>query len=607
MTATQVDKAIARTPLLLGLFSWVTLAAGLLRQERPVALRSCAWYAKREPTLLRWCGGTCGSLLRLFPLPRPSLMWRKSPCHCSTALWTPLPMRLEGSQVYPTPLLPMYKVEVRYGEKSFNLDVPERNPCLQSFVDGVIPDPADQPPSVQNLINRFLDITECFPEELRDTGLPYFIDWLKEKVMLVEITAFSDNDAYTIFETMNDRGLSLTPTDMLKGYLLANISGEESRAYSEDVWKKQIGRLQELGKDEETDCIKSWLRSQYAKNIRRRRSGAQPEDFDRIGTEFHRWVREHRNSVGLESSEDFASFITQDLTFYGRAYRVARETAENYTPDFESSFFNAQNSFTLQYPLMLAPLRLSDNEDTMHRKMRLVATFIEIMLARRIWNFRAIDHSTMQYRAFLIMRDIRGREFENLREYLIRLLSPLSPEQDEYIDFHTQEAFRLHGTNSPQVHRLLARLTDFLEVKSGRGSRYPEYAKRSSRKGGYQIEHIWADHAERHGDEFAHPSEFASYRNRIGGLLLLPASHNASYSDKAYEEKVKLYSKENLLACSLHPIAYENDPDFRRFREGSSLQFGPKAHFLKSDLDDRQQLYVELAELCWSPDKLKTI
>ena len=230
------------------------------------------------------------------------------------------------------------------------------------------------------------------------------------------------------------------------------------------------------------------------------------------------------------------------------------------------------------------------------------------MLARRMWNFRAIDHSTMQYRAFLIMRNIRGRELENLREYLIRLTyRPLSPEQEEYIDFHTQEAFRLHGTNSPQVHRLLARLTDFLEVKSGRGSRYPEYAKRSSRKGGYQIEHIWADHAERHGDEFAHPSEFASYRNRIGGLLLLPASHNASYSDKAYEEKVKLYSKENLLACSLHPIAYENDPDFRRFREGSSLQFEPKAHFLKSDLDDRQQLYVELAELCWAPSKLNDV
>ena len=47
------DRAIARTtPLLLGLFSWVTLAAGLLRQDRPIALRSCAWYAKCEPTFI---------------------------------------------------------------------------------------------------------------------------------------------------------------------------------------------------------------------------------------------------------------------------------------------------------------------------------------------------------------------------------------------------------------------------------------------------------------------------------------------------------------------------------------------------------------------------
>ena len=50
-----------------------------------------------------------------------------------------------------------------------------------------------------------------FPEELRDDALPYFIDWLLENVHLVEITAYSDDDAYTIFETMNDRGLSLTP------------------------------------------------------------------------------------------------------------------------------------------------------------------------------------------------------------------------------------------------------------------------------------------------------------------------------------------------------------------------------------------------------------
>lgn len=35
---------------------------------------------------------------------------------------------------------------------------------------------------------------------------------------MVEIVAYSDENAYTIFETMNDRGLNLTPSEMLKGF-----------------------------------------------------------------------------------------------------------------------------------------------------------------------------------------------------------------------------------------------------------------------------------------------------------------------------------------------------------------------------------------------------
>ena len=41
------DKAIARTtPILLGLFSWVTLAAHLLVQESQVKVRQATWYQK---------------------------------------------------------------------------------------------------------------------------------------------------------------------------------------------------------------------------------------------------------------------------------------------------------------------------------------------------------------------------------------------------------------------------------------------------------------------------------------------------------------------------------------------------------------------------------
>jgi len=133
-------------------------------------------------------------------------------------------------------------------------------------------------------------------------ALPYFADWLIENVHLVEITAYSDEDAYTIFETMNDRGLSLTPTDMLKGYLLANITDHVRRSDASQIWKDRVRSLQELGKDEEADGIKAWLRSQYAESIRERKPGAMPQDFDLIGTEFHRWVRDHQVALGLREA-----------------------------------------------------------------------------------------------------------------------------------------------------------------------------------------------------------------------------------------------------------------------------------------------------------------
>ena len=47
------DLAIARTtPVLLGLFSFTTLAAHVLQQERPIAQRAAVWYDKPSPTFV---------------------------------------------------------------------------------------------------------------------------------------------------------------------------------------------------------------------------------------------------------------------------------------------------------------------------------------------------------------------------------------------------------------------------------------------------------------------------------------------------------------------------------------------------------------------------
>jgi hypothetical protein len=486
----------------------------------------------------------------------------------------------------------------KYGKRSFNLDVPERTECMEALYKREGFNHTNALESVANILARYDDIEELFPEELKGAVLPYFVDWLLENVHLVEITAYSDGDAYAIFETMNDRGLSLTPADMLKGYLLANITDVDKRTRASRTWKERVQALVEVGKDEDADAIKSWLRSQYAASIRERKRGAVPQDFDLIGTEFHRWVRDHEEGLGLTASAEFSRFIERDFAFYGRWYERLRSAAETIVAGLECVHFNAQHNFTLQYPVLLAPLRVDDDEATSLRKLRVAAAFLDILIHRRIWNFRAIDYSTMQYAMFLVMRDIRGKGAADLTMVLRERLDADADTET----FASNDRFRLHGMNGRQIHRLLARMTDYVETRSGQASRYAEYAQRGRK--GCEIEHIWADHADRHTDEFAHPSEFQEYRNRIGGLLLLPKSFNASYGDLPYAEKREHYLGQNLLARSLHEQAYDHNPGFRRFIEESGLPFRAHQAFRKADLDARQALYQRLAETIWNPDRL---
>ena len=53
---------------------------------------------------------------------------------------------------------------------------------------------------------------------------------------------------------------------------------------------------------------------------------------------------------------------------------------------------------------------MDDDEAAALRKLRVVAAYLDILIHRRIWNWRAIDYSTMQYAMFLVMRDIRGKD-----------------------------------------------------------------------------------------------------------------------------------------------------------------------------------------------------
>jgi len=456
----------------------------------------------------------------------------------------------------------------------------------------------DHMETTRNLLERYKDIEENFPESLKDRNvLPFFIDWLINCVEMVEINPYSNEDAYTIFETMNDRGLNLTAADRLKGYILRKIVKADKIRDANKIWKTQISKLLDLGKNENLNFFKVWLRAKYAVTSVKSRKDRELGDFENIGGHFDRWVRDYKDTkVGLKKSEDFYKFVEQ-FAFFSDIYVDLKKKAEIFTNGFEHLFYNNYNNFTLQFPLIIAAIRLSDKEkpDIINKKIKLVSRFAETFLI-----LRGINHKTFRYNEiyqiiFNFIKKIRDKNIEELPQILKKELSNLEQK------FNGFESCHLHERNKRFINFLLARITNYIELQTGIQSQFTSYVlKRPKVKVPFEIEHIIPNKFERYKDEFEDKIEFLIYRNRLGNLLLVLSGSNQSIGDNTFDIKVNAYLKENLLAKSLHKQCYNKNPNFVNYLKRSKLPFKGYEEFKsKKHITERQNLYKKIIEEIW--------
>ena len=490
-----------------------------------------------------------------------------------------------------------------YGQKTFCINVTEREVCLASlFETGDYDITNEQSESVINLYNRYKDIERIFPDELKGSPLPVFIEWLIDNVSLVEIRTDSEQDAHKVFVTMNDRGLRLTPTEMLKGYLLSEMDDNTIRNKANDLWKNKVIQLKEIEKDGDADFIKNWLRAQYAETIREGKKDAENKDFDIIGTTFHKWVRENKSVMGLNSSADFEKFILKNFRMYADIYIRLKEYSRKFNKDYEYVFYNADRGFTLQYQIILSAIKSDDTQDVVNKKIKMVSCFIDQFISIRIFNFKTVDYSSIRYTVFNITKMIRNKDIKELAEILKRYINNME------LTLEGIDGFYLNQFTRRYMLHILSRMTYYVEEQSGINSNFADYVNREQ-KNPYDIEHIWADDYTQgnHQLEFSTEEEFKDFRNRFGGLLILPKDKNRSLQDMEYSKKVIKYDSENLLARTLNQNCYNNNPLFLCFMNNTQLPFKPYAQFNKAELIERQSLYKQICKKIWDVNKIDVL
>ena len=488
-----------------------------------------------------------------------------------------------------------------FGTKSFNINVEDRQQCMEAIFNNKDFDITGAVESVQNLYGRYQDIQTLFPAEISDDMIFHFCDWLVEKVFFIEIVATTEQDAHKIFVAMNDRGLSLTSTEMLKGYLLSEIKSDSIREKMNSLWKDKVYSLKKDDDKGDESFIKAWLRAHYAETIRDTKAGAINKDFDLIGGSFHKWERNKKNKLGLTSSEDFELFIRKFAKF-ADVYQFIRQAETVFAEQTKYIYYNAQVNFTLQPQLLLAPICYEDSWPVITEKLNLTARFIDLLIIARVTSFRSVDYSTIKNFIFNVTKDIRMTDLSTLKKKL----------NSQYINLSFDPTavladFRLNSFTKKYIKNILARVTGYMEEQMGVASNYCRYMDTQT-KNPFEIEHIITDHYEWFTSEYTDQEDFRRWRNNIGALLLLHKSINASLSDSLYSYKLTKYcsNEGNIYSETLGNIAYQNNPQFKKFIAQYHLPFKPYQKFGKEEIKERVELLADLMKLIWNGDMFQS-
>lgn len=320
--------------------------------------------------------------------------------------------------------------------KTFNLEIEDRTAVLKKIYDGDFEfkesDYVDND-SRRNIIERYADIEALFPPNLRESDvLPLFIYWIQRKLFFTEIRAFNDENAYTIFETMNDRGLQLTPSEMLKSYLMVKVKDQLKLKELDILWKLKIAELKKFDRvEEDSNFFKAWLKARYANSQTK-----DIDDFARINNRFHYWVKDNDKGFGLETQEDYYFFIKTNFQFYVDLYIKLRNYQFNSTnPEhlLRLSFFKGVSS-SLSLPLVLSTVSVSDELNLIDDKINIIAEYLDNYAVYRLLLDETIVQSSIDYTFNNLLIELRGANINALNTKLKEKLKELK-ERFNAIDY----------------------------------------------------------------------------------------------------------------------------------------------------------------------------
>lgn len=370
-----------------------------------------------------------------------------------------------------------------------------------------------------------------------------WIDYLNDKAKVIVVEVNDEAAAYTIFEVLNDRGLELSVSDLLKNFVfrLAGDKVNEAQAH----WTRMVGILEGSGGEEKT--LKTFIRHAWtAKNGITR----EKDLYDKI----------RQYVTGKQRAIEFVEELSDLSLVYAALDNPSDELWKEFGPSVREAVEALQILKATQIrPLLLAVVTHFEPKEVRRTMPMLVCWTVRFMVVGKLGS-GPLEQGYAD----------RAQEVSSGR---VRTASQLHEASKGFLSSDTEfeQAFAVARVSAQYLARF------YLRVLERQHSSVSDELVINPNVDAVNLEHVMPQKRQPHWLDIPEESH-ENYVKRLGNLALIDREINEKIGNLKFAEKALLLAKSKITMTN---------------EIGKISGWGPQA------IDERQRKMAKLAVKAW--------
>lgn len=370
--------------------------------------------------------------------------------------------------------------------------------------------------SHKRILEAYEQIKQFVEAEYRSKGLDGLfdlIDFIEKQLTIIVVIVSDEVNAFTVFETLNDRGLALSQTDLIKNYLFNKAYDRLNEA--QEKWARFTGAIESAIDEEEI--------LQYIRYFWSSKNGLvrEKELFKEIKSK----ILNKNQAITLLNN------LERGVELYLALLNPNHPLWKDYPAECSNSIAELRELGLIQpLPLLFAILDIFINKDDVANSFKLIISWSVRNLITGVTGAGLLEKEYSNQAK--LINEGKIKNFNQLKTSIIKMI----PTDDQF-----KAAFKIAAVSKAYIARYYLRKLEetYRATKELSPLQHPEKVN---------LEHILPENPRdliKNWPKFDEPSH-KTYVKRIGNLTLISNKLNEQASNGCFNDKRDIYKESEI-------------------------------------------------------------